>query len=268
MRESLLLIKEARTNLWCRANELAAMQENAKNEPDFAFLSELRNSIVILQLTITVAREILLPLAASNVATSRDMEKSMNSTVTRLESKISNVITHMIEISLNWISKLLARQNRADYRPREEELGMDAFQTPACSTVFAFMVSVRDQAARTLQSTNLEAFSTELAMGFRTLLLDHFKKFQVNLAGGLMVSKDITKYIELLQTMPVASSFAPSLEVLVEIGNIFVIGPEALKDRLRGGSALTGIDQTDLRPYILKRDDASSPGVQAVLNAI
>lgn len=249
-------------------NEAAATQENAKSEPELSFLADLRTAIAILQMTVTVVRAILLPLVASNVATSREMEKSISTTVGRMEDKISNVTTHMIEVVLNWVSKLLARQNRADYKPRDEELGMDAFQTSTCSSIYAFMVTIRDQMSETLEGKNLETFSTELAVGFRTLLLDHFKKFQVNLAGGLMVSKDITKYIELLKTMPVAASFAPSLEVLVEIGNIFVIGPEALKDRLRGGGALTGIDKADLRPYILKRDDASSVGVQAVLNAI
>ncbi|KAK5007865.1 Exocyst complex component 5, partial [Cryomyces antarcticus] len=92
--------------------------------------------------------------------------------------------------------------------------------------------------------------------------------YQVNLTGGLVVSKDITKYIEMLRTFPLAESFEPSLEVLAEIANLFVIGPEALRDRLRGGSALAGIDKADLRPYIQMREDARSVGVQAVLNAM
>lgn len=85
-----------------------------------------------------------------------------------------------------------------------------------------------------------------------------------------MVTKDITKYTELLKTFPLASSFLPSLEILAEIGNMFVIGPEALRERVRGGGRgeLGGWDRADLRPYILKREDVGSVGVQSVLNSM
>lgn len=216
----------------------------------------------------TIVHTVLLPLAVSNVTVRRDMEKSINAVVGRIEDKISIIRSRIIDIALNWVSKLMARQNRTDFRPRDDAPGIEQLQTPTCSSIFTFMVRIRDLSSAKIDGKNQEPFFTELALGFRSLLLDHFKKFQVNLAGGLMVSKDITKYIELLRTLPLATSFQPSLEVLMEIGNIFVIGPEALKDRLRGGIALTGTDKADLRPYILRREDANSVGVQAVLNAL
>lgn len=90
-----------------------------------------------------------------------------------------------------------------------------------------------------------------------------------------MVTKDISKYIELLKSWELGTSFEPSFEVLTEIGNLFVIGPEALKERLRGkGGAGRGIgggetwERGDLRPYVLKREDAGSVGVQSVLSAL
>jgi exocyst complex component 5 len=60
---------------------------------------------------------------------------------------------------------------------------------------------------------------------------------------------------------------------MTEIANIFVIGPEALRDRLRnigggGPGGLQGVDKADLRPYVLRREDSGSVGVQAVLNAL
>lgn len=84
------------------------------------------------------------------------------------------------------------------------------------------------------------------------------------------MSKDLTKYIELMRSLPLAAGFLPSLEVLVEVGNIFVIGAEALKERLRGGGggALTGVERGDLRPYVARREDAASVGVQAALLAL
>lgn len=119
-------------------------------------------------------------------------------------------------------------------------------------------------------SANLTSFLTEVALGVRTALLEHFKKFQVNAAGGLLITKDITRYIELLRGWPLEPSFAPSFEVLTEIGNMFVIGPEALRERLRGkGAAIGGLwEKGDMRPYVLRRDDAGSVGIQSVLSAL
>ena len=119
-------------------------------------------------------------------------------------------------------------------------------------------------------SPNLTSFLTEVAHGVRVSLLDHFKKFQVSAAGGLLVTKDITKYIELLRSWDLDPSFEPSFEVLTEIGNMFVIGPEALKERLRGKVSTVGggWDKGDMRPYVLRRDDAGSVGIQSVLSAL
>ena len=92
-----------------------------------------------------------------------------------------------------------------------------------------------------------------------------------------MVTKDISKYIELLKSWDLDPSFEPSFEVLTEIGNLFVIGPEALKERLRGkGGAGVGVgvggggawERGDMRPYVLRREDAGSVGVQSVLSAL
>ena len=85
-----------------------------------------------------------------------------------------------------------------------------------------------------------------------------------------MVTKDITKYIELLRSWDLEVDFEPSLEVLTEIGNIFVIGPDALRERLRGkGGVMNGMwEKGDLRPYVLRRDDVGSVGEQAVLSAL
>ena len=84
------------------------------------------------------------------------------------------------------------------------------------------------------------------------------------------MTKDISKYIELLRSWELDPAFQPSLEVLTEIGNIFVIGPEALRERLRGkGGAPGGLwEKGDLRPYVLRREDVGSVGVQAVLSAL
>lgn len=81
-----------------------------------------------------------------------------------------------------------------------------------------------------------------------------------------MVQKDISKYKEVLQSWELPmQTFAPTLETLTEIGNIFVIGPDALKERLRAKGVA---ERADLRAYVLRREDAGSVGVQSVLAAL
>src|SRR5271154_4470572 len=140
-----------------------------------------------------------------------------------------------------------------------------------CDSVFKFLSSFHSHASLALDGTNLTVFLTEIGVGFRTQLLEHFKKFQVNATGALMVTKDMTKYIDLLRSWPLDASFTPSLEILAEIGNLFVIGSEALRERLRGGAgggALAGGGKEDLRPYVLRRKDCMSVGIQSVLNSL
>ena len=140
-----------------------------------------------------------------------------------------------------------------------------------CLSIFNFLTRVHKLASHALSpSPNLTAFLTELALGIRTLLLEHFKKFQVSAVGGILVTKDISKYLELLRSWELEPSFQSSLEVFTEIGNLFVIGPEALKERLRGkaGAASRLWEPGDLRSFVLRRDDAGSVGVQAALSAL
>ena len=121
-------------------------------------------------------------------------------------------------------------------------------------------------------SANLTGFLSELAGAVRALLLEHFRRFPVSAAGGLMVTKDVSRYAELLRGWSLDPPVAASLDILPLIGNIFVIGPEALKERLKGKQGAGGgggmWDTADLRPYVLRRDDVGSVGIQSVLSSL
>lgn len=231
----------------------------------------------------TCSRTVLIPLASTNVTIRRDMEKTSTIAMDRMEEKMNSVMQRSIDVVLIWINKLLAGQKKTDFRPRDETLSgggsgawLEQLQTPTCQSIFAFLTKLHNlaQTALSPSSTNLTTFLTELAVNFRSALLEHFKKFQVNAAGGIMVTKDLSKYIELLRSWELDASFDPSFEVLTEIGNLFVIGPEALKERLRGkGGGMAGVgggtwERGDLRAYVSRREDAGSVGVQSVLNAL
>lgn len=261
------------TALDAAIDSAAAAESNPKVEPHLSYITDLRTAVSVLHLMLTTIQVLLLPLAATNLTIRRDLEKGTNTFTDRMESKIDAVLQRTIDAALAWTSRLLSGQKKADFKPKDDaNLQLDQLQTSTCQAIYTFLGRLHSRAKTALSGRVLESFSVELAVGLRTLLLQHFKSYQVSLTGALVVSKDITKYIELLRAWELPASFDPSLEVLTEIANLFVIGPEALRDRLRnfgsGAGGLQGVEKADLRPYVLRREDAHSVGVQAVLNAL
>lgn len=259
-------------NALSAANDLASAQETAKTEPDMSYLTSMRTTIQILHLLQTTIQTMLLPLTSSNITLRRDIEKSSTTTLSLLESKLSNILHRTLDISLAWVAKLLANQKKSDFKPRDEELAaaIEALQTPTCLAIFNFLSNVANLTMETLNGTNLSSFLSELAIGLRSLLLDHFRKFSVSLTGGLIISKDVTKYSELVRKWPLqgtAFEAKGGMEVLVDVANLFVIGPDALRERLKGGGRPQE-DIAELRKYVERREDSNSVGVQAVLSTV
>jgi hypothetical protein len=140
---------------------------------------------------------------------------------------------------------------------------------------------------------NIRQVLTEIALGTRGLLLEHFKRFAVSGPGGLMVTKDMTQYADLLKSWDIDDeSRGPggALDVLLEVGSLFVIGTEALRERIRGGAAsgATGgsgsgtstgrgaggaqmeakLSVQEVRAYVSRREDSNTVAMQQVLNAL
>jgi hypothetical protein len=195
----------------------------------------------------------------------------------RCELKIDIILQKTIDATLSYSSRILSQQKKTDFRPRDDALlQLDQLQTPTCQHLFTFLTKVHSRAETALSGKVLENIFLELALGIRALLLAHFRTYPVSLTGGLIVSKDMAKYIELLKSWKsLPRPFIESLDVLTEVANLFVIGPEALRDRIKGldgGDAAAAvaasggkIEKADLKPFILMREDARSIGVQSVL---
>jgi hypothetical protein len=258
------------------ANDQALVQESSKNEPDLAYFPSLRAAITITNLMARFTNTVLIRLAQSNTTVRRDMENKTKEAIKRMEEKSSSVIQRTIDVVLNWVTKLLAAQKKQDFRPRDNELGgghsgpgyLESLQTTTCASICTFLDRTLHLTSQALDGHNLEVFSSELATCIRDLLFEHFKKFQVNATGGLMVTKDMSRYVSTLKEWPMRKEVEGSLEVLAEIGNLFIIGPEALRERsrtLQTGGMGKGLERADFRAFVWKRDDAGSVGIQSVL---
>ena len=236
-----------------------------KTPPDLTHLPSLHAITTILHLLQQTTTTILLPLCSPNLTIRREIEKSTNTMMTTLESKLSNILNLTLTASLNWVSKCLAQQKKTDFRPKEDDV-MDMSETQACREVAAFVSRVAGQATAALSGRNLALFLAELARSLRSLVLAHLLKFSISQVGGLTVSKDMNRYVELVRGWPTGEELEPgAMDVLTDVSTLFIIGPEALRDRLR---AAGGQDAQELKGYIARRDDVSSVGVQSVLSGM
>ncbi|KAJ6035785.1 hypothetical protein N7540_000064 [Penicillium herquei] len=271
------------------AMEAATSQESSKNEPDFGYLHSVRTTISIATLMVMCVNAVLLPLATVSITTRRDMEKRLNQATTRFEDKINTIEQKTIDGTLAWVSRLLSGQKKNDFRPRESDnpAWLEMLQTPTCASICAFLTRLHNIARTSLPSSgsNVRQVLTEIALGTRGLLLEHFKRFAVSGPGGLMVTKDMTQYADLLKSWDLddeTKATGGALDVLLEVGSLFVIGVEALRERIRGGAAsgTTGgsggsrstqevkLSVQEVRAYVSRREDSNTFAMQSVLNAL
>ncbi|KKZ62998.1 hypothetical protein EMCG_02710 [[Emmonsia] crescens] len=286
------------------ALESASSQESTKTEPDFSYLRNLRAAISITHLMMTCINTVLIPLAAGNITIRRDMEKKAALTMNRIEDKINSIEQKTVDVTMSWVSRLLSSQKKNDFRPKEGAADsgtawLEMLQTPTCAGISTFLSRLHTTILTSLPASgsNIKIFLTEIALGVRTLLLEHFKRFTVNGPGGLMVTKDMTCYVELLRSWDVddaVKGVGGALDVLLEVGSLFVVGPEALRERVRAGTTGTsgrgaggsgtsrtggsgsaaqgtagaGLTVQEVRAYVMRREDSGTVGMQGVFNTL
>lgn len=251
------------------ALESSAAAENAKREqPDLSYLVHLKGAIAIMHLLQTCIHTLLIPLASSSLTIRREIDKHTKAAFLRMEEQINTIEQRTLDAVLNWTSRLLSNQQRTDYRPREEsDAALTSSSTPTCASVLKFLDGFHNAAAAAFDPNNLQSLQTETATEFRSQLLEHLKKYQVNQLGAIMLVRDVSAYIDLLKRWDLGSGFNASLEVVAEIAGLFVLRPEAVRERLRG-NVLAGVSKENLRPYLVRRDDYLDVGMQSVLQSL
>ncbi|WVO25118.1 uncharacterized protein IAS62_006504 [Cryptococcus decagattii] len=230
-------------------------QQDSKTEPDLQLLAILKAADQICHLWQRYTAMALFPLAGSNVPIRREMITLNSHSVVRMEGKVNNVIQKTIDNVISWLSYLLTKQKKNDYKPKNDDLSFARTITEPCELCCEFLTTVKDAANEGLSGKNAEAFLTEVGVSFHTLLLDHYKKFPVNPTGGLMLTKDLASYQDVMASYGVPA-INDRFDMLRQLGNSFIVQPNVLKSYLTE-SHLGRIDARLLRPYLAQRSDYS-----------
>jgi len=254
------------------ALDAATAQENIKTEPDLSYLPSIRPAITITNIMSRFITTVLIRLAEGNATVRRNMEAQTKIALEATEKKTNSVMKSTMDVAINYVTRTLAQQKKPDFRPKDTDLetAVDSLQTPTCLAICTFLGKVATASTQAVDGHNLDMFSSELALAIHKLLFEHFKKFQVNATGGLMVTKDIAKYVATMKEWPLTREVVGIVEVLTEIGYLFIIGPEALRERSRNlGSGPPGpgkkLQKADFKAFVQRREDSSSVGIQSVI---
>jgi exocyst complex component 5 len=137
----------------------------------------------------------LIPLASSNITIRRDMTNYSSTNISALEKKVNHIFQAAYEIIISSTSHRLSKQRKNDFKLRKDDGSLTNLQTEPCRNVTSFWNHAYQAIHPILEGRNNDLFFTELGLGLHSLLLEHFKKFAINAAGGFI----LTKYINLIQ---------------------------------------------------------------------
>jgi hypothetical protein len=73
-------------------------------------------------------------------------------------------------VIVSWLTFLLTKQKRNDYRPKDEDLSFARTTTEPCQLCCEFLGTVKEQALEGLSGKNAEAFLTEVGVAFHRLV--------------------------------------------------------------------------------------------------
>ncbi|CAB4489655.1 exocyst complex component Sec10 [Rhizophagus irregularis] len=242
-------------------DQITAM--DSKYEPDFKPFRVIKIAKDIIHLAQNHFQMAILPLASPSLTIHRDLTSDKNRFMMGVENKMNSAVQKMIDVIIARLSYLLSRQKKVDFKPKDEDDIVASLATTPCNNCVEYLKKIHSSISQCLDGKNLEYVLIEIGVTFHSILLDHFKKFQVSAAGGLVLTKDIAKYQETVALFKIPQ-LDDRFEMLRQLGNLFIVKPEILKSVLNEGH-LVKIDVKYLLPYLQVRTDFRSAGIDALL---
>lgn len=109
-----------------------------------------------------------MPLIISIPSTHRDILLLKNGFMATLERKINIVLQKSIDGITYWLSELLSRQKKNDFKPKDEEGAMMSMGTLPCMQSVDFITRIYRAASQSLQGKNFEAFLRRVGNAFHS----------------------------------------------------------------------------------------------------
>lgn len=203
--------------------------------------------------------QVILPATVNSPSVRERSSRLWNEFVTRLEESVNLILVQTVRLVLAGVTARLARQQKRDFL-RET---IEADDTAACEAVLVYVTHAVRTMQQALAGPNLERVLVRLGSDWLKMLLAHFKKFQVNETGALVLTKDVSRYVLCVGEWGIEEVTA-SFGVLREVATLFSVHPDLLESLVHEGR-LGGLTRGQVDEYVLRRADTGKSGVMNML---
>lgn len=228
------------------------LHQDYKNDIEFKFLNNIKNSSEILYLISSCIRTIILPLSNNSPQLKTKMTNLTNSYVLRVENSINIILQDTLLLCENKILNALSKQKKKDFLPNKLDELVDT-DTLTCEILTNFLNEVYLNFQKYLNGENFQFALIKIASFTYDNLFEHFKKFEINSIGGIVLTKDIISYQSTIETWKIPE-LNYKFQNLREIANLFTVQPELINSLVKEGQ-LANIKPYVLRQFIMKRSD-------------
>lgn len=189
----------------------------------------------------------------STAASHREAIAKKNQVYLEVEEKLNSILQTTIEMVIGWLEKMLAKQKKTDYRPKDVKLGMTN-PTQVCEQCCAYVTSVYQLVSHSLDGKNKQTFLLEIGCFFHGLLLEHMKKFIISTTGALILSHDLARY-QLCFSQFGITEIDKRFELLKHIGNIYIVRGENVLELVESDEILSRIDPMEMKELTSLREN-------------
>eukprot|EP01135_Chromosphaera_perkinsii_P007519 Nk52_evm3s913 gene=Nk52_evmTU3s913 len=210
-------------------------------------------------------RLIVLPVISTNYATHASCIQKKNEYMENLEKRLDFGLSQALGwMCIHFKAIFKKYQKKSDFKPSMED--PNAFSNAcsvACRQIVLFLTKQKTMINSSLDGKNLEKFLIAMAEKFVEILEEHIRNYTINNIGGMVLTRDISEYQNFFQDLKI-----PAVKELMErardIGNIFIVRPENLKEVCNEGY-LARMSREKLVAFIQLRSDYRSANIARIL---
>lgn len=218
---------------------------------NLSFLSYITKSAHMLNLVSSSIKVIFLSLLNNSPDAKKQIIELTNNNIRKCEMSINIIIDEVTHIYSAKFSDSLTKQNKKDFTPKSQDL-LDQDTLPAVE-IANLLSSLHSQATLYLKDKNLRALLDCIGEDLYSLLLVHYAKFQVSSIGGIIVTKDIIGYQNVIEDWRIPN-LLEKFSTLRELANIYTVQPDLLDSLTKEGHLAT-LDRGTIQSYISRRED-------------
>ncbi|KAI7833307.1 exocyst complex component Sec10-like protein [Kickxella alabastrina] len=233
--------------------------QDLRQEPDLRIFGVIRTANIIVRLVQIHFQRALVPFVGTSSYIYRDMVAEKNQLMSRVEMSLNLISNKLVGACTQWITGILNKQRKNDFRPADDDFTAFEMGTQPCRQCTDYLYRVRQACQQNLGVENRERILTDVGIALHRMLMEHFRKYVVSVAGGLVLVKDMSKYREAVGSFGIPA-LVEKFSILQDISNIFVVQPASLKSLLDEGP-LARLDRATLQAFVQMREDSKTSGL-------